>query len=128
MFSAVLTAVAIMMYILAVIPVLLFDEMGVVAMFVFVALATGLLVFNNMTKPRYYKTDDTVVEDFRAWQYEKAGKNSMQKAISSALWSITVLVYLAISFTTHDWHLTWIIFPLAGVVENIIRIATGFRK
>ena len=128
MFSAVLTAVAIMMYILAVIPVLLFDEMGVVAMFVFVALATGLLVFNNMTKPRYYKTDDTVVEDFRAWQYEKAGKNSMQKAISSALWSITVLVYLAISFTTHDWHLTWIIYPLAGVVENIIRIATGFRK
>lgn len=128
MISAALTALAIMLYILSIIPVLLFDEMGVVAMFVLIALATGLLIFNNMTKPKYYKTDDTVVEDFRAWQYEKAGKNSMQKAISSALWSVTVVIYLVLSFTTRAWSLTWILFPLAGAVENIIRIATGFRK
>lgn len=128
MISAALTAAAVMLYILSIIPVLLFDEMGVVAMFVLVALATGLLIFNNMSKPKYYKADDTVVEDFRAWQYEKAGKTNMHKAISSALWSFTVVLYLAISFTTHAWNLTWILFPLAAAVENIIRIATGFRK
>ena len=128
MISAALTALAIMLYILSIIPVLLFDEMGVVAMFVLIALATGLLIFNNMTKPKYYKTDDTVVEDFRAWQYEKAGKNNMQKAISSALWSVTVVIYLVLSFSTGAWGFTWILFPLAAAVENIIRIATGFRK
>lgn len=128
MISAALTALAIMLYILSVIPVIVFNDLGIVAMFVMIALATGILIFNNMTKPRYHKTDNTVVEDFRAWQYEKSGQNNARKAISSALWSITVVIYLLLSFTTRAWSITWIIFPLAAAVENIIRIVMGNYK
>ncbi|HZK29469.1 MAG TPA: permease prefix domain 1-containing protein [Clostridia bacterium] len=67
--SALLTAVAIMLYILSPIPVLLSGSsrspLGIVLMFVMVAIATGMLVYNNMTRPKYVAKGDDMVKEFR---------------------------------------------------------------
>jgi len=124
--SALLTAVAVMMYILCVLPVILFGNIPL--MFVMVAAATGLLIYNNMTKPEYHKDSDTIVEDFREWQAGTHERKQMRSAISSALWSLVFVVYFLISFTTRAWHVTWVIFIIGGLIESLISIFFAMKK
>ena len=118
--SALLVSIAVAMYILAVIPCVLW-EYGVLVMFVMVALATGLLTYNNMTRPRYVRREDTVVEDFKEWKTHTSNRHQVYKALSSALWSLTVVLYFVVSFWTMAWHITWIIFLIASAVNSVLR-------
>lgn len=135
--SAVLISVAVMLYILCIIPPIIFSTssfsmevmmLGPILMFVIVAIATGLLIFNSMTKPKYVKMNATMVEDFKEWQSEKQHDNSVLKSINGALWSITVVVYLAVSFFTSAWHVTWLIFLVAVAVTQIISLCFNLKR
>ena len=134
--SAMLTSIAVMMYILSVLPLIIlsvvgsarYDIIGLPILFIMVAAATGLLIYNNMTKPRYHKQDDTMVEEFREWQSDTHETRQMRRAISSALWSIIVVLYFIISFTTRAWHISWIIFILGGAVESLINLFITAKK
>lgn len=124
--SALFVSSAVMLYILSVIPVLLlgscgYELQGVVLMFLCIAAATGLLVYNGMTKPTYRKKDDTVVEEFKAWKSENTDRVRVRKAVSSALWMLVVVLYFLISFYTMRWDISWIIFLIGAVVENVFR-------
>lgn len=128
--SALLTSVAIALYILCVIPPILFpgDLIGPVLLFCMVAAATGLLVYNNMTKVKYHKTDDTVVEDFREWKFENSRQRHAYQAISSALWALISAIYIIVSFLTMAWHITWVIFLIGGAVNGIIKAIFDLRR
>jgi len=127
--SALLIAAAVMMYILCILPlILLSGSVGFPVMLVMIAIATGLLVFNNMTKPKYLKESDTVVEEFREWQSGTHEQRQMRRAISSALWSLIVVLYFIVSFGTGAWHISWIIFVIGGCVESLISVFLTARK
>ena len=134
--SAMLTAIAVMGYILSFLPLIvleLFDSrysgrIGVPFMFLMIAGATGILVYNNMSKPKYIKGSATMVEEFREWQAGATDKKSMRRAISAALWSIILVLYFVISFWTGAWAVSWIIFPLGVAVEAILNIFFTFKK
>lgn len=135
--SAMLTAISIMMYILSVLPLIvlsiLFDSeasviIGIAFMFIFISGATGLLIYNTMTKPKYLKEDDSIVEEFRQWQSGNRDKKSLRGSISAALWSIVVALYFIISFLTGAWYITWIIFIIAAALESLINIAFVVKK
>jgi len=134
--SAMITAAAVMMYILSVLPpAILFGlniiNAEIIAIPIFlgmVAIATGLLVYNNMTKPKHHKKSDTMVEDFRAWRTDSRDNKQMRKAVSSALWSILLVIYFVVSFTTGAWHITWVIFILGGVLESLVNILFSIRR
>jgi len=124
--SAMLTAVAVMMYIVSVVPVILLSTLsnhwhgaiiGVVIMFLLAAAATGLLIYNHMTKPKSFPAID---EEDREWRDESNTQRSMRRAISSALWAIIFVLYFVISFSTGAWHITWVIFIAGSAVEAII--------
>jgi len=124
--SALFTAVAVMTYILSVLPVILFGNVPV--MLIMIAAATGILIYNNMTKPQPYKDSDTIVEDFRDWQAGNHERKQLRSAISSALWSIVVVAYFVISFATHAWHITWIIFVIGGLIESLISLFMAMKN
>lgn len=133
--SALRVAIAVMLYIVSVLPIIVISQfapdyeiLGVVSLFVICAAATGILIYNSMSKPKYLKNEDTVVEDFREWQNETHERRQMRKAISSALWSITTVTYLIVSFTTGAWHVTWVAFPLAGAIEALINMLFSVKK
>jgi len=120
--SALLVAIAISLYILSPVPIILLqDEMGVMALFLFVAVATGLLIYNGVTRERYVKTDDTMVEDFKEWKQNSKQKNKAVEAIVGSFWLIAVCVYIVVSFMTGAWHITWIIFLIAAAISSLIR-------
>jgi len=129
--SAMFTAIAVMLYIISPLPLIMLSlarpglDPGIVGMplfIVMVAAATGLLIYNNMTKPKNMKNKDTMVEEFREWQSDEKDRKQMRKAISSALWSLIVVAYFVISFLTFAWHITWIIFLIGVALESIINI------
>ena len=130
---AIRTSVAVMLYILSVVPLIALSVygqwlIGLITMFVMVAAATALIIYNNMTKPVYQKSGDTIVEDFKQWNSEKDSDKASRRAISSAIWSITVVLYLVLSFSTGAWHITWIMFLIAVAVENIITSVLTIKK
>lgn len=43
-------------------------------------------------------------------------KSKITEAIGTAYWLIATAVYLGWSFLTNDWHITWIVWPIAGVL------------
>lgn len=47
------------------------------------------------------------------------------KAVDSAFWLLVVAVYFLLSFLTHRWDITWIIFIAAPAVSGILHAAMG---
>lgn len=115
-------AIAVSLYVMCVIPVIAIQStVGVVLMFLMIAAATGLLIFNSMTNKQYTRQDDTVVEQFKEFNSTKDNNSSSFKAISGAIWSLTVVIYLVLSFLTGAWHITWVLFLVAVAVTNIVK-------
>ena len=48
-------------------------------------------------------------------------RNPKIRALMSVYWLTVTCIYLCWSFMTFDWHITWIIWPIAGVVDTLIR-------
>ena len=127
--SAAITSIAVMLYILSVVPVIVLgsipipglDILGVVVMFVMIAAATGLLIYHNATKPKKKAPSGTVVEDFRQWQSKNTSNKQVLKAIRSAYWPLVTAFYFLLSFGTGKWHITWIVFLIAPAVDSIIK-------
>ena len=131
--SALITAIAVMLYILCPVSVIVLGSngdgvQGVVIMFILVAIATGLLIYNSMTKPKYMKYNDFLDEDFENWEGISYQTRKTIKSIESALWAIIVLLYLAISFLTGAWHITWIIFLIGAALEKVIRAYFQYKE
>lgn len=127
--SALLISIAVALYIFSVIPVILIDSEGSIAvMFAMVAIATALLVYNHMTKVSYPKNEDTIVEDFKEWRENSNNKSQVFKSISSALWALIVVVYFLISFGTHAWHITWVVFLIGAAINSILKAIFDLSK
>lgn len=109
--SALLWAIAIMMYILCVIPPILFEDiLGVVLMFVMIAAATGIIIYRTMLASK----------DKKDIKEEKEPENPVLKAVKSCVWAVAVIVYFAISFLSGVWYISWLVFPITGAIVNII--------
>jgi len=134
--SAMLTAIAVMLYIVSFLPFFILETtssgyseiLGLPIGLLIVAAATGLIIYNNMTKPKFLNRRDTIVEEFREWQSDEKDRKTLRKAISSALWSIILVLYFVISFATYAWHITWIIFIIGAVAESLINVFFTIKK
>ena len=49
-------------------------------------------------------------------------RNKAAETIATIYWPLIVSAYLIISFLTFQWHLTWIIWPIAGVMHRVVMI------
>lgn len=108
--SALLLAIAIMMYILCVIPPIIFEDiLGVVLMFIMIAAATGIIVYRAITNSKDKKEEK-----------EEKLENPVLKAVKSGVWAVATVIYLAISFLSGAWYITWLVFPITSAIVNII--------
>ncbi len=89
---------------------------------------TCMLVYNAYRWPRYKKEDNTVVEEFKAWNNDSRKTKSLRGAVSALLWTVAVFAYLAVSFATFDWQITWIIFVAAACFEAVIGLVFRLRE
>ncbi len=126
-----LVAIAVMLYIIAPVFIIVLGSMnnpivGLALMFVFIAVATGLLVYRSSLRAgysAYEKMDDSMVEEFKQWQVENKQKNEKKNAYLGAIWPIITAIYFIVSFMTGAWAITWIIFLIGAAVHQIARAA-----
>ncbi|GAA0699180.1 hypothetical protein GCM10008904_04270 [Paraclostridium ghonii] len=131
--SAKFTSIAVMMYILSPVSVIIFedigmDTIGIVIMFSLIAGATGLLIYNNMTKAQYLKQDDTLVEEFKEWKSTTAKTRRVRNSVSSAMWSVIIAIYLLLSIITGAWDITWILFVIGTALQKIIKAYFEYKE
>ncbi len=122
-----LLSAAVALYILCVVPPVIFDEidglepLGIVLMFVMAAAATSIVIYREGIKLRYNKSAGTVVEDFKEWNRDTKERKSVLSAVNGAVWALTLIIYLTVSFLSGAWFITWLIFFIGGAVTNIIK-------
>ena len=130
----VLISIGIALYILSVIPILLFSQTnnpiaGVVLMIIICAAATGIIVYgNNISRTSYNKTDNTFVEEYKEKVVVNNERNKLRGSVTSAMWSLIVVIYFAFSFLTGAWHITWITFLVGALLQQIILYVFSSEK
>lgn len=43
-------------------------------------------------------------------------KNKISETVGTVYWLLATAIYLCWSFITNDWHITWVVWPVAGVL------------
>lgn len=67
-------------------------------------------------------------------EFSKNEKNAKRKldAFSGTYWCLVTTIYLGWSFWTMNWHITWIVWPVAGVLfaamSGIVRMVMGLNE
>ena len=125
--KALFLSISIGLYILSPFMVMLFTInfgspiLGIFFMFVCIALATGLIVYYNVTKPKYTRQDDSMVEEFKEWRFKTESQKAAYRSFVSAYWGFVVVIYLAISFLFDAWAVSWLIFVAAPAILNVVK-------
>lgn len=109
-------AIAVMLYILSLVAIIIcsaqFDQpiIGVSLFFIFIAMGTGLLIYNGI----YYKKEKK--------EEPTTKQNTVVNQVTGIIGTIGLIIYLLVSFITSAWHITWIIFIIVVVVNKIVKL------
>lgn len=134
--KAVLTAAAVGMYIFAGAVFFFFgiisevarlpydlSGIGLVLAVVICIPPTVMLVYAANMYPDYARKEkQDMVEQYKAVKYDYNKEKAVIKSINSFIWTLTLVLYFVISFTTYKWHVTWIIFLIAVCVQRIVKL------
>ena len=140
--SAVLTSIAVALYILCWVPMTVLeglfdgvgDFIGLPIMFLMIACATAMMVFNSMTKPKFDgntawdKDDDDDDDDDRRRGHALRRRSPVYGVISGVLWVLTIGGYFLVSYVTGAWHITWMIFLITTALDNVIKALFDLRR
>ena len=111
--SAFLMAVSICLYILSVIPFFVLEngKMMISCFFIIIAVATMLVVFSQLSKPKALKKTE-----------RQTMESTLYKRITGILSGVILVIYMLVSFLTHAWHITWILWVIYGIICEIIKL------
>lgn len=130
---AMMITIGVILCILSVLPVVIVGSIfswssgfGVVLMFVFVGIGVFLFVAAGnvsagMTTILSLNKRDTMGGSFVPSQKQVSYKNETVSKIMSLYWPTVTCIYLCWSFLSFDWHITWIIWVIAALVQQFIR-------
>lgn len=121
---AMIVSVSVMLYILSPIALILVGgKFGMVILFAMIAMATGLLIYNGINSGAGNKQAAPAAQEGTEAEGGKLtpAQKRFLSSISGALWMVTVALYFVISFATGAWHISWIIFLIAGAANSVLR-------
>jgi hypothetical protein len=99
------------------------ETIGEVLMFFLIAAGVFMIVLGNIISASFTRLlrlnkCDGVEDNFVPDQRPEAQYISENAAtVMSVYWSTVICLYLCWSFLTFDWHITWILWPIAAVVR-----------
>ena len=135
---SVLSSVGILLCVLCFLPPMIFDEIGgklggdfgAAMLFVFIGAGVFMMVYAKSLKKTYLRLlNVNEVIDFTEPKFnpEKI-KNPVARTIMSVYWSVITCIYLCVSFLTFQWHITWLIWPIAAVGFSILRSIYAIQR
>ena len=103
------------------------DDLGGAGVLCFVGIGVFLIVYQANASKAYKVLLSLNNPDTIAGNYAKPANKSVEyinptaTAIMSVYWSTVSCIYLSISFLTFYWHITWVIWPIAGVIYALLK-------
>lgn len=98
---------------------------GLLILLVISAIATGLIIYSNMSTPLEYK--DYNEETRKEFKNLDNKHSRLLKNVLSIYWIAVTFIYLSLSFITMRWDITWIIWLLAALFEAILKTVFEMR-
>lgn len=95
------------------------SDFGASLLFVFVAAGVFLIIYANVIQNSYKKML-TLEENYIPQNTEH--QNKKLHKISGVYWQSVTCLYLIISFVTHRWDITWLIWPIAAVAQTLLKV------
>lgn len=117
-------SISVVGYILSALPVivtpLVFENGGLSVISVVITLIiVALSTYNIINKSGAYDTCNVLLQE-GDYSVKKKSNKTLQM-VTSAYWCVVVAIYLGYSFITNNWAMSWIIWPVAGVLFGAIK-------
>jgi hypothetical protein len=132
--NALLICIGVMLFILW-IPVtcVTHDFMSGVALFLFVGIGVLLCIYANMVMGSYEKVlklndSKTISGSYGKDKGDIVYINKFAEGVMEVFWPTMTCIYLMVSFVTMDWHITWVIWPVAAIVHRVLEIALASEE
>lgn len=115
-------SIATALYVLSFTPVILLNsEIGMVLMCAICAIATGFIIYgSSVSRVSYTKSDNSFVEEYKEKFAYSSDQIKLRNAFSLSMWSLVLVFYFAISFSTRRWNLTWILYIIGACLQQLI--------
>lgn len=127
--------------ILSVVPVIIFEQIsaayfltdgvGPALIFVMVGIGVMLIIYSGGREAGINRMLNLNDAETVSGGYSSKDEDTVRysdprlDSLMDSYWSIITCAYLIWSFLTFDWHISWIIWPIAGIVKPIIEGAFG---
>ena len=130
---AVIIAVAIMLFILWIPTVAIDVEIVSNCLFYFVGVGVCMIVYASTVMGSYDKVlklndSKTISGSYGKDKGDIVYINKFAEGIMEVFWPTMTCLYLIISFITMDWHITWIIWPVAGIVHRLLEVVLSVEE
>lgn len=114
-FTRLMRAIAIGLYILSPIPLIVLDTIGMdifglSGTLAIIAVATVILLLFKKNQPLEAPRQEA------AYSAQAELRKSIRKLISA----VGLILYLALSFVTGAWYITWVIFPIIAAANGLV--------
>ncbi len=110
-----------------------YETIGIALMFFLVAVGVFLIVMSCMRSGCLksllaLNRSETVGGGYVRSQDEFRYHNPAIKKVMSVYWPTVTAVYLIISFLTFHWEVTWVIWPIAALLDELLKHIDGGMK
>lgn len=102
--------------------------MGLILAGIICIIPTIMLVYMANMYPVYDKKEENIVENYKEWKSGSEKEKAVRSSINSIIWTLAVIFYFLISFTTMKWYITWVVFLIAGCVQSVVRLMFSLRQ
>ena len=104
--------------------ILSFDDLQMVYMVCLLLGLVGIGVFTIVRVATIQSGFETLLQE---GDYSREHKRAEKKLapFSSIYWLLTTALYLGYSFVTNHWEISWIVWPIAGILYGAIRAFLG---
>ena len=87
--------------------------LGVCIFLIIIATATGLLIYNGILNKKEKK--------------QKTREEELVSQINEIITIFILVIYFIVSFTTMAWHITWILFIINVLIEEIVKLIFSLK-
>lgn len=101
----------------------MFLVLSVGFLFVFAAVGVYIIVQTCFLRGAYQRL--LQVEEYTEEHKERSANFEL---IADVYWFIVLAIYLGTSFLTHRWEITWIVWPIGGVLSGAVSMLLGKKR
>ncbi|MBQ8687790.1 MAG: helix-turn-helix transcriptional regulator [Ruminococcus sp.] len=92
------------------------NEFLMVIMLCILMVIVGAGVFFLVMTGVRWASMQRLLKDPEYVDFDKNGNRTMKSTVGTVYWMLALAVYLGWSLVTNDWHITWVVWPIAGIL------------